>query len=246
MATKTEEEVVVKAPAVPVSVAAAAAEAAEAYDITDIEAQAKAVAKAWEAKLKEQTRAYQKQVAAKAKDSTEATIAAGAPNWWNLILAGPWQAGGPGPFTPNKVLAADQGGFFLAAIWRNPVGVPSPANVMSAYMYQVRLYTMNITTVAAGPAFVQPAAPAMFGVGSINVHSFPFGAGAFGTPAQTSPHLLEVNAVVDVVGPAVGWPAFAGYSTWVWDPDAEAPFLTIPGVAAHLQFERPARFLVYA
>ena len=247
MATKTEEEVIVKAPVASISVAAAAAEAAELYDVTDIEAQAKAVANAWEAKLKEQTRMFQKRVAAdKAKAGTEAAAAAGATNWWNLILAGPWQAGGPGPFMPNKVVAADQGGFFLTAVWRNPTGTPSPANVMSAYQYQVRLYTINLTNVVAGPGFVQPPAPAMFGVGSININWFTFAAGAFGTPTQTNPFLLEVNAVVDVVGPAVGWPAFAGYSTWVWDPDAEAPFLFLPGVPAHLQFERPARFLVYA
>jgi hypothetical protein len=117
---------------------------------------------------------------------------------------------------------------------------------MSGLQYQVRLYTMNITTVEAGPGFVQPPAPAMFGVGNINIHIFTFAPNAFGTPAESSPFLFEVNAVVDVVGPAVGWPAFAGYATWVWDPDAEAPFLSLPGIPAHWQFERPARFLVYS
>jgi hypothetical protein len=263
---KTGEEMVVKAPAAPVSVAEAAAEAANVYDIKDLDAHAKAIAEAWGAKLKEQTRTYQKRVAAKAKAGTEAAAAGGSINWWNLLLAGPYQSDPPGPYTPNKILAANQPGFFEVSIWRNPTalgpGQPSPANIMSNYEYRVRVQTINLTTVAAGPAFVDPPMdqdPAVFstgnvvGVGNINTHHIIFQADAFGKPEQGSPYLYEVNAVVDILGPGVGMPAFAGFSTWVLDPDDEPPFMAViqgdwyyvPGTWWHRQFERPARFLVY-
>jgi hypothetical protein len=277
MASKTEEEVIVKVPAAPVSVADAAAEAAEKYDTSDLDAHANAIGTAWEAKLKQQTRLYQKQYAeltrqvarAKAKEDggTEAaepiTMLGGVPyQWWNLLLAGPFQAGVPtGPFLPRKIIAANERAFMIVALWRNPLplgGGPSAANIMSPFTYRVRLETINLTAVVNGPDFTDPAPPAtaMFGGGFINVHTIQMPAGVFGTPAQGVPRLFEVNATVDIIGPGVGLPAFAGFSTWVFDPDTEPPFLFpfipqvgfvfVPGVPPRLQHDTPARFLVYA
>jgi hypothetical protein len=273
---KTGEEMVVKAPAAPVSVAAAAAEAADKYDADNLDAQANDIAKAWEAKLKEQTRLYRKQIAevtqqlaqpkVKGGEGTEVaepiTMLGAVPyQWWNLLLAGPFQAGTPtGPFLPHKIIAANENAFMLVALWRNPLplgGGPSAANVMAPFQYKVRLATVNLTAVGNGPTFQSPPAGlAVFGGGFVNVHAIPMPAGVFGAPPQGTPTLFEVNAVVDIIGPGVGLPAFAGYSTWVFDPDTEPPFLFpfipgvgyvfIPGIAAQLQHDTPARFLVYS
>lgn len=280
MASTAAEEVVVKAtPLEARSVARAAEEAADKYEAGDLDHHAEAISKAWEALLKEQTKQYGKQLAGVTAQMTKARTAGteaaepiivvgGVPyQWWNLLLAGPFQLGVPyGPFMPTKIIRANEPSFAIVALWRNPfplAGGPSAAAMMAGLSYRVNLATINLSTVTSGPAFQQPAGPvpAMFGGGFVNLWTFTFPPGTFGTPPQGAPHLFEMNATVDVVSPAgapplpIGLPPFAGFATWVLDPDLEPPFffpsipgvgpVFIPGVGKHLQHEIPCRLLVY-
>jgi hypothetical protein len=256
------------------SVAAAADQAAATYAADDLASQADAIRAAWAGVLATQTREYQRQLALLTQQSMARTTSTnghgteaaepvsaffGIPYaWWNLLLAGPFQQVAPGgPFRPSKIVRIGEPGFMLAALWRNPAPLPggpnpSAAQIMSPFRYTVRLETMNLSAVAHGPDFAavqnQP-----FGGGFVNIHTLPLP--ALPQPQEGRPTLYEVNAVVDVLGVGPGLPPFAGFATWVLDPDAEPPFffpnipgvgpVVIPGVAPRLQHDTPARFLVY-
>lgn len=273
MATPSKEDVTVRLgnetvapPAGARTIAEAANAAAEVFAPDEIEKHAQALADAWMAKLTVQTKAYTKQLAAMEKTRPEAaepiTMLGAVPyQWWNLILAGPFQAGVPtGPFLPRKIINTTEACFFLVALWRNPAplgGGPSAANVMSAYNYRVWLQSSDITTMTAGPntALPSPTTSFNFGGGFINIHTRIFPAGSFTGAVQGRPELYEMNALVDILGPGPGLPAFAGYSTWVLDPDTEPPFafpfirgvgpVAVPGVGPRLQHDTPARFMIY-
>ncbi|MFC1463244.1 MAG: hypothetical protein ACFLMY_00195 [Candidatus Brachytrichaceae bacterium NZ_4S206] len=259
MTTRTEE-VIVKATngQHSKSAAAAAAEAVERYGPADAAAQAEAIAQAWKEKLIQQTRALNKRVA-QAAAGNGAAPEAGAPigpglyNWFDVLVAGPFQAvAALGPFRPHKIIAANEAAFLLVAIWRNPLpippGGPSAAQVMTGLSYHVNLETMNLTTVSDGPDFMQSG---MFGGGFVDVHVFNFPAGTFGLPASGKPSLFEIIATVDVVAPGgaplpVGLPPFAAFSTWQFDPDIEPPIPPFtPGVAPQLQHDIPTRIMVF-
>jgi hypothetical protein len=236
---------------------------------TDIGSQQKAIVDAWQNLLIEQSREYQKQLAevtSKIHPTANGTEAAepfmrflGIPYpWWEMLLAGPFQAVAPlGPFEPRKVIVAGEPAFMVAALWRNPAPLPfgpnpSAAQIMSAFNFRIRLDINNLTTLT-----VVPGGPVVNGVfGAPNVNVFSVNLPAFPTPPQGRPDLYEVNMVVDILGPGVGLPPFAGFSTWVFDPDTEPPFffpiipgvgpVFIPGVGPGLQHDIPARFLVYS
>lgn len=274
MATPSKDDVTVKvgsesiaAPAGARTVAEAAYAAAEAFAPDEIEKHAQALADAWASKLTLQTKTYTKQLSAMARNETKIeaaepiTMLGAVPyQWWNLLLAGPFQAGVPtGPFLPRKIISATEACFFLVALWRNPAplgGGPSAANVMSAYNYRVWLQASDITTMAPGPNTPLPAVGSfVFGPGFINIHPRVFPPGTFAGAVQGRPELYEMSALVDILGPGIGLPAFAGYSTWVLDPDTEPPFafpfiprvgpVFVPGVGPRLQHDIPARFMVY-
>jgi len=255
-----------------VSVATAAQDAATMIGADDLAGQAEAIAKAWQGVLHAQTQAYQKQLIEVTRKLAARTAAAsgteaaepvssffGIPYaWWNLLLAGPFQAVAPGgPFRPSKIVRIGEPGFMLAALWRNPAPLPggpnpSAAQIMAPFRYTVRLETMNLSSVSNGPDFA-PVVNAAFGPGFTNIHVLPLP--AFAPPQEGRPTLYEANAVVDVLGVGPGLPPFAGFSTWVLDPDNEPPFffpfipgvgpVFIPGVGPRLQHDTPARFLVY-
>lgn len=183
--------------------------------------------------------------------------------YWNLLLYGPFQPlGGPGgPFLPHKVIKATEPAFVIAAVWRNPACMnwicpaPSAATLMSPYELTVRLELFNFTNVANVPGPSTPFAP--LGPGNLNLTAFPLG--PFPTPPQGHPHLFEAFLTGDVTGPGPVGAAlpFAGYTTWIFDPDTEPaifpPPLPPPGVPPNFgfvpqlwQLDIPARFLVYA
>lgn len=266
------EEITVTAGKVSVPAGTSCREAAEAaaemFEPTDIEKHAAVIAEAWSAKLHEYSKIYVKQFSAltraahngngEVKEATDPfSFPGGIPyQWWNLLLAGPFQPVAPlGPFAAQKIIRHGEPAFMLAAFWRNPAslgGGPSAAQIMSPFTCQLRLETINLSTVANGPDFVP--APFVFGAGNINIVTIPITAG-FPAPVQGNPQLYEVNATADIVGPGGGLPPFAGYATAVLDPDIEPPFLfpfipgvgpiVVPGLGPQLQRDTPSRFLRY-
>jgi len=170
-------------------------------------------------------------------------------NWWDMFLAGPYQlvpGGAGGPFSPSKIIRAGEPAFMVACLWRNPAPIgwaysgPSAATVMSPYNVQIRLESINLTTVQNGPDFVPPAFA--FGPGFLNFVTIPLT--GFPTPPQGRPNLYEINMTADVTGPGAGLP-FAGYSTWLLNPDYDLPFFFLPGSAGGWRHDVPARVLVY-
>jgi len=225
----------------------------------------KTVMDAWTAKMETLTNTYVKEATAVAKGKavveTEAgPVAATAPlyPWWNLLMAGPFQ-----PFVgvgPQKNFTPGQFAFVLGALWINPAPInwfppgPSAAAIMAGWNMRINFNTINLTTVAAGPAIppvnMNPIGP-RFGPPWFKPFIRLLGPGVFPVPPQGSPTLYEMNVTADISGP-VPLPLFAGYSTWVFDPDAEPatwppwiPGVSRPAVPPQWQYDIPMRFLVY-
>lgn len=181
--------------------------------------------------------------------------------WWNLLVLGPFQRVAPlGPFRPSKIIRHNEAAYMVAALWRNPRPLPggpnpSAAQIMSPFRFRIRGEVINLTNVTSGPNF-QPIT-GTFGPGFTNIYTMSLP--AMPAPVDGRPNLYEVNFTVDVLGPSRGLPPFAGYSTWVYDPDREPPFVfprvvlpdgrvisvRVPGSSGGLQHDTPARFLVY-
>ncbi|GAB4408782.1 MAG: hypothetical protein Fur0044_02200 [Anaerolineae bacterium] len=234
-------------------IARAANTAAVLYTSDEVQQQAQAIITAWEAKLQEQSKQYvQRLMAASQGEQLEAagpiTFHPAPYQWWNLLLAGPFQPVAPlGPFLPSKIIRAGEPAFMIATLWRNPAPLPggpnpSAAQIMAPFNFSIWLETINLTHVVNGPDFPAGGLAGVFGPGNINSFFIPI---SFPAPVDGRPTLYEMNMVVDILGPGVGLPPFAGYSTWVFDPDFEPPFLGLPGVGPQFQHDIPARFAVY-
>jgi hypothetical protein len=129
----------------------------------------------------------------------------------------------------------------LGVVWINPLNGPGgslPGTiVLGARHYRVRFETVNVSNVTDGP-------DAMFaGVFSspapiVSVYPFWF------VPADPGPNprLYETTLTCDIVE---GGQPMAAFSTWHVDLDSEPPFLGLPGVPPGLQYDIPARYLVY-
>ena len=252
-AQRIVEQATVRTAVPTASVRAAAIQAAEEYDVTEMEEHAHVIANAWEAKLNEYSKTLQKRALAQQRDDVAEEIAGPITpvgyQWWNLLLAGPYQAITNPPFLPHKIIQNTQNAFMLVALWRNPVDVVpglSACNLMTGWTFTVNLETINLTSVSNGPDLPAGGLTAAFPGGSCtNVFVVPMPAGTFNPVVQGKPNLFEINATVDIVAPNPTAP-FAGYSTWLYDPDFEPPFLGRPGVMPGFQYDTPARFLVYA
>ena len=274
---KMQDEVVVEAPAKGTAIPSgpvgiireAALTAAERFAPDEVEKHAQAIGEAWMQKLNQQAKVHRKQIQAIAGEvgleATDIETPAGY-TWWNLLLAGPFQAPAVGgPFQPSKVIQAVGPAFMLAVIRRNPNPIPgtliSASTLMAPLQYTLTLQTINLTTVANGPDFGPITATFGAGIfGFLNFHIIPMN---FAVPPQGLPNLYEANMLVDISGPVPGMP-FAGFNTWILDPDAEPAIGAntgfwiwasslgglvyvpgLPGGASGLQFDTPARFLVY-
>lgn len=231
------------------------------------------LAEAYKAKLKAWTESYQeewpRQYRAKVEEQVEATLAqrgdgelvaaAAEPDsqffgitypWWNILVLGPFQAVAPlGPFRPSKIIRTGENAFMIVVLWRNPLPLPggpnpSAAQIMASYEWEVHGETINLSEVTNGPDLAPVTGT--FGAGFIDVFVMPIPPGTFPTPTQGRPLLFELNFVMDIKGVGPGLPPFAGYSTWVFDPDTEPPFLFVPEAPAGLQHDIPVRFLVYS
>jgi hypothetical protein len=170
--------------------------------------------------------------------------------WWNILVLGPFQAVAPGgPFRPSKIIRTGEDAFMIVVLWRNPVPLPggpnpSAAQIMASYEWEVRGETINLSDVTDGPDLAP--ATGTFGAGFVDAFLMPIPPGTFPVPAEGRPLLYELNFVMDIKGVGPGLPPFAGYATWVFDPDTEPPFLFVPEAPAGLQHDIPVRFLVYS
>jgi hypothetical protein len=79
----------------------------------------------------------------------------------------------------------------------------------------------------------------------LKLFSMNLGPGVFPPPPQGQPVLYELNVTADVTGPAPE--PFAGFCTWVFDPDSEPATWppTLPAVGPHWQYEIRMRFMTY-
>lgn len=215
----------------------------------------KTIVSNYKAKLQSASKLYEKQLAEVTARRQAATEAAEPDTsffgitypWWNLLMLGPFQAAAPGgPFQPSKIMIHGERAFMIAALWRNPVPLPggpnpSAAQIMSPFNYRLRGEMINLSAVSDGPDF--SVVNSTFGGGFINIHVMDVP--NVPPPADGRPTLYEANFTVDILGVGTGLPPFAGYSTWLLDPDNEPPFLLVPGQGPRLQHDIPARFLVY-
>jgi hypothetical protein len=264
MANK-EEQTYRRTPASTVRQAAHAA--AEVYAPNELEKHAQAIMEAWTAKMKKLTDEYTRQATALARGeglelAGPITLTAPLPYpWWNILLAGPYQPAPlpGGPYLAHKIFQPNEPALMVGAIWLNPAPInwwppgPSAADVMGAFDLTINFEAMNLSLVNAGaavPAITMSPIGNQFGPSWFKPFWMSIGSGHFPAPPQGRPHLYELNVTADVSGPVPQ--AFAGFCTWVFDPDMEPaiwppfiPDVSRPMAFAHWQFERPARFMVY-
>jgi hypothetical protein len=144
----------------------------------------------------------------------------------------------------------------LGAVWLNPAYInwwppgPSAASVMGAFDLTIRFEVINLTTVEDGPdplpIHMEPIGAWPFGLPWFKVFWTSIGNGHFPAPPDGQPNQYEMNVTADVSGPVPQ--AFAGYSTWVFDPDIEPaiwPPPIMPPMFPYWRYDQPARFLVY-
>jgi hypothetical protein len=226
----------------------------------------------YEKTLAGMTKLYEAQIAeieSAAKASEAAPLIAGPVSthfgvryqWWNLLVLGPFQRVAPlGPFRPSKIIRHGEDAWMVVALWRNPRPLPggpnpSASQIMAPFRYRIRGEMINLSSVSNGPDFAPITGT--FGGGFTNIHTVRVP--AVRQPTDGQPDLYEVNFTVDILGPGPGLPPFAGFATWVFDPDVEPPFVLprvllpdgrvltvrVPGTSAGLEHDTPARFLVY-
>lgn len=255
-------------PPPPSTLMAAANAAAEIYATDEFEKHAQFLADAWTAKVKKQTGLYVQSAQTiaqaiargeKLESAGPVTLTTPAYPWWNILLAGPFQPTAPtagGPYLPHKIFRATEPAFMLGGVWMNPAPInwapagPSAADMMGALNLQINFETINLSTVTNVPG---PGPVTMAPIGLAGGPPFfkPFvvsiGSGFFPAPPDGKPNLYELICTADVTGPVPGLP-FAGYSTWVLDPDFEPPIFPpalMPGVPPTWQYDIPARFMIY-
>jgi len=233
----------------------AALAANEAFAATEVEKHAQAVLDAWKAKLEVQTKDFvHRMLAPQPQMAGPITPGlAGIPYpWLDCFFAGPYQFVPGSGYLPHKVMKANEWAYLLGYIWRNPApigwigGGLSAADVLSAYNFRARFEIVNLTTVGNGPD-LGPIDFVPIGGGFLNGFFVLVPPGTFPMPPSGRPNLYEVNLTVDATGPgstAAGLP-FAGYATWLYDPDYQPPTIMSP-VWPHWQHEIPGRFMVHA
>jgi len=267
--TKEQEDLIVAATR---GRQARAGEGGAATTAGEVDQQVQAIIDSYEKKLLAATTKYQQQLS---ELTTQPQAQAGAGEaadvtasffgityqFFNLLMLGPFQRAAPlGPFRPSKIIISGERAFMIAALWRNPLPLPggpnpSAAQIMSPFQFRIRGEVMNLSTVTDGPDFAPVTGT--FGGGFIN--TFQMNVPALPVPTEGNPTLYEANFTVDILGVGTGLPPFAGYSTWLFDPDNEPPFVLpnifIPGIGTRtirvpslgplLQHDIPARFMVY-
>ncbi|MFB9880227.1 hypothetical protein ACFFMN_19980 [Planobispora siamensis] len=166
--------------------------------------------------------------------------------WFDLMAVGPYQRVVPGgPLQPSRVIQSGYEAYLFAVLWRNPTplaGGPAAAAVMAPLTYQIRGLTVDLNTVSQGPVLSLP--PAAFGPGFINI--LPMRIPTQPPPADGRPRLLEIHITVDVLGPGIGLPPFAGFATRWFHPGLQPAFLGAPDILPGFVEENPVRVMVYS
>jgi len=162
--------------------------------------------------------------------------------FWDVFVAGPVQFGMP-PFKPNKIVAGGEAVWFFINVVTNPLlinGVlPSATTLLAGRPYRLRLQTLNLTNVAAGPAL---SIDWSFPIG-MSAQTFLFGV-SFRTPLQGRPELIEVNVTADVTDHTLQ--PMAAFATHMFDLDVDPGFpLPVPPQGPHMHVEQPMRILSY-
>lgn len=268
-----EKEVVLRANPLK-SVREAAVEAMDEFPLDQPDKHAKKLMEAWAARLKFDTDQFGKKASsiaariaqeAKMGQSGVAKAATGPVTgvppypWWDIVIAGPFQTppAPGGPFLPNKIFVPNEPAFCIGAVWLNPFPInwapagPSSAVVMNAFNLTINFSIINLVAVTAGP---NPASVIMAPLGGwpfspfpwLHLFFLPLGPGIFPMPLEGQPVLYEMNVTADVAGPVPGLP-FAGFCTWVFDPDFEPATWppAIPPVVPGWQYDIPMRFMTY-
>jgi hypothetical protein len=247
------------------SVREAAAYAAESLPPGEPQKHAEAIMAAWQAKIKEQTDKFVKEATRIARKPGEIVESLAGPittttplyPWWNILIAGPFQpAPAPGgPYLPNKIFRPGESAFCIGAVWLNPAPINwappgvSAALMMSALNLTIRFNAINLNTATPGPALPAVVMAPLGAAGPLPWLKFftaILGPGVFPVPPEGSPVLYELNVTADATGP--GSTPFAGYCTWVFDPDIEPPIFPpflLPGVPPTWQYDIPMRFMTY-
>jgi hypothetical protein len=163
--------------------------------------------------------------------------------WWDLFVLGPIQNIFTTP-RPNKIIAGGEWVHFLIFVVTNPLSIdgitpPTATGVMGGWQYRLRLETINLTNVVAGPTVVGTWAFPGFPV-QVFLYSF-----QAPTPAQGQQQLLEVNVTADVISPNPN-KCFAAFATSLLDIDSDPGFPVYPPSGPHLHVEQPLRCLIYA
>ena len=255
------------------SVREAAEEAASQYP-SDRDKQIEAMKEALAAKLKIQTDEYKKQAVQRtimaqkkkpevAEALTDPVIPTIPPYpWWDILIYGPFQppATTPaGPFLAHKIFVPNEVAFCFVAAWLNPAPInwfppgPSAADMMNALNMRINFPVINLVTATPGPPIpsINWAPLNSFGPFPwLKIGVVQLGNNVFPMPGQGNPVLYEMNVTADVTGPAPV--PFAGFCTWVFDPDLEPavfppvfPPINVPQAGPHWQFEIPMRFMTY-
>jgi len=210
--------------------------------------------------LKERTDAYKLRMADRlARPEIGTRILPGGYQYWNCLTVGPIQFYDAPPYRPSKIIAAGEETLILGVIWINPAdtqdGGDPGTHSLAERDYRVRFETIDLTDVVSGPGkkfedtFDSPAKEYYF-FEWWHTWDLP--------GSDPNPKLYEVNFTADILTPGLEKAAF---STWHYDIDREPWFmvdlssldpnlnlpssLTVGTQLPHIQFERPARFMVY-
>lgn len=160
--------------------------------------------------------------------------------WWDIFALGPIQGLSLPPYGPHKIFAGGEPTIFFVFVVTNPMPLmagPSATTVMAGKPYKLRLTTMNVTSVNAGPSLeidsVFPGTPVQ---GFLFIMNQP-------TPAQGRPEIVEFNVTADVSS-GFSQP-MAAFATNIIDVDFDPGFPAGVAQGPHIHVEQPMRCLCY-
>ena len=165
----------------------------------------------------------------------------GSYKWWDVYATGPVQNITLPAYWPHKIFAGGELVYFYIYVVTNPLPLslgPSAMTILSGRPYSLRLETLNLTNVSAGPV----ASGTFTFPGTTSVQSF-LGVMSFPTPAEGRPEVIEFNITADI-NDGTGQP-MAAFATSIMDIDFDPGFPYGTPSGPHIHQERPLRALCY-
>lgn len=175
--------------------------------------------------------------------------------WWNIFLYGPYQKDFASdiiddpPYRPSKIVIYGEPVYYTVFIWRNPAGInwipgPSACQYLAGKQYQINLEVVNLTKVTDGPdkhlgkeeVLRFPTVGECFQHFEIMLEDFP-------RPEEGKPDLYHLYATIDIKEPTEE--PFAGFATFIYQPDVEPLWWSIPNILPHVLQDQPSQFMVY-